>query len=137
MAVKRPAKLRVLVNPDDTRKLILPDGIPETMEQLMDEVRKVCGLRRNFRLQNQDRDFGNALINLTSTAELVDLATIKIIPITDDSIQEITLTACDYVVSAESDDTIILSSPSSSVSTRTQMWPSEILIPTFSYDTEL
>lgn len=83
-AVKRPAKLQVILNPDDTRKLILPDGIPETMEQLMDEVRKVCGLNENFRLQYHDRDFGDALVNLTSTAQLEDLATVMVIPITDD-----------------------------------------------------
>ncbi|XP_032379998.1 uncharacterized protein LOC116694379 [Etheostoma spectabile] len=72
MAVKRPAKLQVILNPDDTRKLILPDGIPESMEQLMDEVRKVCGLSGNLRLQYQDRDLlvnRDALVNLTSTAE--------------------------------------------------------------------
>lgn len=77
-----PAKFRIILNPDDTRKLILPDGIPETMEQLMDEVRKVCCLNGEFRLQYQDKDFGDALVNLTSTAELEDLTTIKVIPIT-------------------------------------------------------
>ena len=91
MADKRPAKLRVILNPDDTWKLILPDGIPKSMEQLMDEIRKVSGLNGNLRLQYQDRDFGDALVNLTFTAELEDLATVKVIPITDDS-QVITLT---------------------------------------------
>ena len=42
MAVKMPAKLQMILNPDDTRKLVLPNGIPETMAQLTDEVRKVC-----------------------------------------------------------------------------------------------
>ena len=42
MTVKTPAKLQILLNPDDTRKLVLPNGIPETMVQLTDEVRKVC-----------------------------------------------------------------------------------------------
>uniref|UniRef100_A0A3B4YDX4 PB1 domain-containing protein n=1 Tax=Seriola lalandi dorsalis TaxID=1841481 RepID=A0A3B4YDX4_SERLL len=137
MAVKRPGKLRVILNPDDTRKLILPDGIPKTMEQLMNEVRNVCGLNGNFRLQYQDKDFGDALVNLTSTAELEDLATIKVIPIADDSSQEVILTFCDGFASTQSDDTELLSTPSSSASTRTQMWPREFLIPTFSYDTEL
>lgn len=50
MAVTRPARLQVILNPDDSRKLVLANGIPETMEQLMDEVRKVCGLNGNFRL---------------------------------------------------------------------------------------
>ncbi len=134
MAAKRPAKLQVILTPDDTRKLVLPDGIPGTMEQLMDEVRKVCGFKGNLRLQYQDRDFGDALVNLTSTAELEDLATLKVIPLTDDCNQG---SVCDDLVSTQSDDTELLSIPSSSVSTRTQMWPGEFLIPTFSYDTEL
>lgn len=137
MAVRQPAKLRVILNPDDTRKLILPEGIPETMEQLMNEVRKVCGLNGNFRLQYQDKDFGDALVNLTSTAELDDLATIKVIPVADDGSQEILLTFCNDFLSTQSDDTELLSTPSSSASTRTQMWPREFPIPVFSYDTEL
>ncbi|KAF7642129.1 hypothetical protein LDENG_00264180 [Lucifuga dentata] len=137
MAEKKPAKLRVILNPDDSRKLILPGGIPETMEQLMDEVRKVCGINGNLRLQYQDKDFGDALVNLTFTAELEDLATIKVIPITDDYSQGSNLTGCDDFLSTQSDDMELLSTPSSSVSTRTQMWPREFPIPPFSYDTEL
>ncbi|XP_068567851.1 uncharacterized protein [Cebidichthys violaceus] len=137
MAEKRPAKLRVILNPDDTRKLILPDGIPETIEQLLDEVRKVCELNGHFRLQYQDRDFGDALVNLTSTAELEDLTTVKVIPITDDCSEGFNITASNESVCTQSDDTEILSSPSSTVSTRTQMWPRVFPIPTFSYDTEL
>lgn len=105
MAVKRPAKLRVILNPDDTSKLILPDGIPETMEQLMEEVRKVCGLNGKLRLLYQDRDFGDALVNLTSTADLDDLATVKVIPITNDCSPGFNLTVCDDFVSTQSDDT--------------------------------
>ena len=62
---RRTAKLRVILNPDDTRKLILPGGIPERVEQLINQVRKVCGVNCNVRLQYQDRDFGGALVNLT------------------------------------------------------------------------
>ncbi|KAI9514765.1 hypothetical protein NQZ68_030955 [Dissostichus eleginoides] len=110
MAVKTPARLRILLKPDDTRKLVLPNGIPETMAQLTVEVRKVCEISGGFRMQYQDRDFGNALVNLTSTADLVDLATIKVIPIPDDGVQ---------TPHEEADNADILSTPSSSVSTRT------------------
>ncbi|XP_078025314.1 uncharacterized protein LOC117251126 [Epinephelus lanceolatus] len=134
MAEKGPAKLQVILNPDDTMKLILPGGIPETVEELINQVMKMCGLNGNFRLQYQDRDFGDALVNLTSTTELENLATIKVIPVTDDSPA---IPVCDEVESTQTDDTELLSSPSSSVSTRTQMWPREFPIPTFSYDTEL
>ncbi|XP_056277356.1 uncharacterized protein LOC130198234 [Pseudoliparis swirei] len=37
----------------------------------------------------------------------------------------------------QSDDTELLSSPSSTVSTRTQLWPRVFPIPTFSYETEI
>ncbi|KAI9514763.1 hypothetical protein NQZ68_030953 [Dissostichus eleginoides] len=110
MAVKTPARLRILLKPDDTRKLVLPNGIPETMAQLTVEVRKVCEISGGFRMQYQDRDFGDALVNLTSTADLVDLATIKVIPIPDDGVQ---------TPHEEADNADILSTPSSSVSTRT------------------
>lgn len=59
---------KVILRPDDTRKLILPQGIPETMEQLMNEVKKSCELNGNFRLQYQDKDFGDALVNLEDLA---------------------------------------------------------------------
>ena len=73
-------------------------------------------------------------MNLTSTAELEDFATIKVIPLTDD---DQTIPVCDDLVSTETDDTELPSSPSSSVSPRTQMWPREFPIPTFTYDPEL
>ena len=47
MAVGSPAKLLVILNSDDTRTLILLDGIPETMEQFMDKIMDVCGLNGN------------------------------------------------------------------------------------------
>ncbi|XP_067353940.1 uncharacterized protein [Channa argus] len=137
MAKKGPAKLRVILNPDDTQKLILPQGIPETMEELMSEVRKVCGLSGTFRLQYQDKDFGDALVNLTSTAELEDLATVKVILVTEDSRQTFDHSVQDESISVNTDDTELLSSPSSSISIRTQMWPRDFPIPTLSYDTEL
>ncbi|CAL9698769.1 unnamed protein product [Knipowitschia caucasica] len=130
-------KFRIFLKPDDTRKLILPDGIPKSMEKLMDEVRNVCGLNGEFRLQYQDKDFGDAFINLTSTAELEDLTTIKVVPITDECSISVLEDAQSLPSSSFTDDTEIMSSPSSSVSTRSETWPREFLIPKFSLDTEL
>lgn len=76
-------------------------------------------------------------MNLTSTKELEDLATVKVISVTDDNSQGCNLTVCDDLVSTQSDGTEILSSPSSSGSLRTRMWPREFPVPTFSYETEL
>lgn len=136
MSGRRPAKLLIILSPDDTRKVILPDGIPKSMGHLSDKINKVCKLTVNIRLLYQDKDFGDALVSLTSTAELHDLSTVKVIPITD-CIQEANPAVFEDFVSSHSDDTEILSSPSSSVSTRTQMWAREFPISTFSYDTEL
>ena len=73
-------------------------------------------------MQYQDRDIGDALVNLTSTADLEDLTTIKVIPIPDDGVQEYNFTVCEEAASAQSDNTDILSTPSSSGSTRTRIW---------------
>ena len=58
MAERRPAKLRVILNPDDTRKLILLGGIPETVEELINQVRKVCGLNGNVAMVAMDGNSG-------------------------------------------------------------------------------
>ncbi|KAK7907177.1 hypothetical protein WMY93_015789 [Mugilogobius chulae] len=113
--------------------MFLPTGIPETVEELIDHVRMLCSVEGNFRLQYQDRDFDNALVNLTSTSELNDCSTIKVIPLDIPQDSEITSDE----ISLASSDTEMLSSPSSSVAGRTKMWPRVFVIPTFSYDTEL
>lgn len=82
--------------------------------RLRDKVRNVCGLKGNFRLQYQDRDFGDTLVNSTSTAELDNLAPVKVITLTEDFSQGLNLTGND--VSTQGDDTELLSTPSRSVS---------------------
>ncbi|CAM4573558.1 unnamed protein product [Leuciscus chuanchicus] len=83
MAGKASAKLLVILSPEDSRKLLLPNGIPESVEELNDNVRKDCGLNGKFRLQYQDRDFGDAFVNLTQTGELDHFGTLKVIPLPD------------------------------------------------------
>ncbi|KAK7886837.1 hypothetical protein WMY93_026458 [Mugilogobius chulae] len=133
MTGRQAAKLRVILNSDNSVKMFLPTGIPETVEELIDHVRMLCSVEGNFRLQYQDRDFDNALVNLTSTSELNDCSTIKVISLDVPQDSEITSDE----ISLASSDTEMLSSPSSSVSGRTKMWPRVFVIPTFSYDTEL
>lgn len=142
MAGKRAAKLLVFLSQDDKRKLLLPNGIPESMDQLVDDVRGACGLRGNFRIQYQDKDFGDTFVNLTSTGELEDLCTIKVIPLPDEDAPPaqtaVNVSLCsDDAVSVDTDDTLILSSPSSGHSSRAKQWPKEFPIPSFSYDTEV
>lgn len=143
MAQNKTAKLLVHLRDEDRRKLILPDGIPGTMEELLVNVRDTCGIRGNFRLQYQDKDFG-AFVNLTNIGDLENLGTIKVISSPDEGAAAAAQTTeldqcCDEsssTCSTETDSTILLSSPES-VSSRTQPWPKVFPIPVFSYDTEL
>jgi len=147
MSGRRPAKLLVIVGEDDSRKLLLPDGIPESVDELSKKVREAFGLNCRFRLQYLDKDFGDVFVNLMDTGELQSLGTLKIIPLpdedsftaqTNDLTQMTNDDALSSVDSGDTDDTIILSPPGSeTVSTRNQQWPKEFNIPRFSYDTEL
>lgn len=67
MAGKQFAKLLVILSQDDSRKLLLPHGIPESVDELIEKVREACGLNGKFRLQYQDKDFGDVFVNLTNT----------------------------------------------------------------------
>lgn len=110
----------------------LRKGIPNSLEELIDEVKNACGLQGYIRLQYKDTDFGNIFVNLTSTAVIKDLTILKVIQIDPDStvvlypvdpsvssIPLVGLDSDDSSVSAHTDDTILLSSPSSD-SLRTQ-----------------
>uniref|UniRef100_A0A8C5A1T8 Uncharacterized protein n=1 Tax=Gadus morhua TaxID=8049 RepID=A0A8C5A1T8_GADMO len=140
MAHSTTARLKVILGDNNIEKLTLPNGIPESLDDLIGTIRSTFGLKCSLKLQYMDQDFGNDFFNLNSTAELQDLGTIKVIQQTT----LISATASSASVSSESDDcvslasndTILLSSPES-LSSRTKQWPEEFPIPQFSYDTEL
>uniref|UniRef100_A0A9J7Z8C0 TAFA chemokine like family member 5 n=1 Tax=Cyprinus carpio carpio TaxID=630221 RepID=A0A9J7Z8C0_CYPCA len=134
MSGRISAKLLVIVSQDDSRKLLLPDGIPESVDEFIEKVREAFGLNGRFSLQYQDKDFGDVFVNLTNPGELQSLGTLKIISLPDkDSFTAQTNggtqsdDALSSVGSGDTDDTIILSSPGSeTVSTRNQQWPKEL-----------
>lgn len=114
----------------------------------IDEGENACELEGYIRLQYKDADFGNIFVNLTSTTVIKDLTILKVVQLdpesttvtlypVDPSVSSIPfgLDSDDSSVSAHTDDTILLSSPSSD-SLRTQQWPKLFPIPHFSYDTE-
>ena len=54
--------LRILVGGDhDSRKRILESRIPKSVDELCHKIKNVFGLTEPFRLQYQDKDFGNTL----------------------------------------------------------------------------
>ena len=148
MTEDTPVRLLVILSDDSSVRMELHNGIPNSLEELIDEVKNACGLGGFIRLQYKDTDFGNMFVNLTPTTVIKDLAVLKLIQLDPDStvvlyaldppgssIPLVGLDSDDSSVSAHTDDTILLSSPSSD-SLRTQQWPRQFPIPRFSYDTE-
>lgn len=140
MADSTPARLKVILGENNIEKLSLPNGIPESLDDLLSKLKTFFGLKGDVRLQYMDQDFGNDFFNLNSTTQLQDLGTIKVIHqktntplnIATDTTSSSSL-ECDGNVSLASDDTIILSSPES-VSSRAKQWPADFPIPQFSYE---
>ncbi|XP_028461691.1 uncharacterized protein LOC114573615 [Perca flavescens] len=79
MAGSTPARLKMILGENNIEKLTLPNGIPESLDDLLSTIKTTFGLKGNLRLQYMDRDFGNDFFNLSSTTELQDLGTIKVI----------------------------------------------------------
>ena len=123
----------------------LRQGIPNSLEDLIDEVKNACGLQGHIRLQYKDTEFGNIFVNLTSTTVIKDLTILKVVQLDCDATTLVlypvdpllmsTLDSDQSSMSASTDDTILLSSPSLD-SLRTQQWPKVFSIPRFSFDTE-
>ncbi|XP_054888689.1 uncharacterized protein LOC129361694 [Poeciliopsis prolifica] len=77
MASSKPARLKVILGESNTEKLTLPNGIPDSLDDLLSKVKDTFGLKTNIRLQYMDKDFGNDFFNLSSTSDLEDLGTVK------------------------------------------------------------
>lgn len=145
-----PIRLLVILNEDSSIRMELHEGIPNSLEELINKVKHACGLDRNIRLQYKYIDFGSMFVNLTTTAAIKDLTILKVIQLDPDSttvilcpvdrsvsnISSFGLDSDDSSVSAHTNDTILLSSGSSD-SLRTQQWPQVFPIPRFSYDTDV
>ncbi|XP_048024756.1 sterile alpha motif domain-containing protein 3 isoform X2 [Megalobrama amblycephala] len=163
--VSHPAKLRIILQDHDIRKLDLPHGIPGSVNELEYIVRKTFGLAGNFTLHYKDPDFGEEYFSLTSTSEIKDKDTIKVIHIVEPPTLTLTFTNVDNSIKSASKtsiqtsassvytsvtsilpsnsssspgslDTSILSSPEHKTQ-RSQRWPTVFPVPRFAYDTEL
>ncbi|XP_041949691.1 uncharacterized protein LOC121709989 isoform X3 [Alosa sapidissima] len=152
-------KLRIILQDHDIRKLDLPHGIPGTVAELESIVKETFELNGNFTLHYKDAGFGDEYFSLTSTSELQDKDTIKVIHVVEPPTYTLTFTDLDSTIENEtsihtsdhpsvtsispnsscstgSADTVILSSPEHTTR-RSQCWPTEFPIPRFAYDTEL
>lgn len=136
--------LRIIFGENNSQRLILPNGLPATVPELVEHIKRQCGVQSDFRLQFMDVEFGNEFTNLTSVSEIEDKSTIKLIfdsglPCTPHHPHSTPATSCcsdDSSLSCASLDTDILISPESAAS-RSSGWPLVFHVPKFPYDCEL
>ncbi len=154
--------LRVILEEHNIQKLKLPTEIPNTVEDLVSIVTETFQLHGEIGLLYQDKHFDNEFFSVTSTADLYDKATVKVIlkeptitldlhPILESSTlssvstypastTETDICPADHDASSEvsnyasssSSDTIILPD-----SCRSAAWPVPFQVPEFSRDIEL
>ncbi|XP_026017031.1 uncharacterized protein LOC113018186 isoform X1 [Astatotilapia calliptera] len=142
------AKLRIIFGEDDVHKLLLPAGIPSTLQDLNDVLRETFDITGPFTVMYQDMDFDGQFFTLTSIEEVQDKANLKVVK-TEPVILSLTTVDMSEVespvpLSTEASssssvcDTILLSSPDESgPSYRSKPWPFKFEIPDFSYDIDL
>lgn len=65
-----PVKLRIILGENDSQRLILPDVMPETLIELIQKIKRQCGVDGDFRLQFMDVEFGNEFTNLVSMSDI-------------------------------------------------------------------
>ncbi|KAL2093349.1 hypothetical protein ACEWY4_010661 [Coilia grayii] len=154
--MSRPAQLRVLIKDGDVRKLTLPCGIPETVETLRAIIQETFQLDGDFSVMYEDKDFGNEYFTLTSTADINDKSTIKIVkvestvtltfsPIAESELMSSTPRSSQDTpqcteVQHSTDDALSSSSRDTEIlpdSCRSDPWPLHFEIPKFSRDVEL
>lgn len=128
-----------------SQRLILSNGLPQSVSELMEEVEQQCGLTNSFRLQFMDPLFNNDFMNLTSTSEVQNRGTIKVVNFSEPAILQSAPSpagCCSPSTSSYSGvsslDTDILSTDSQSEqSTSRSFWPAKFCVPQFSFDSEL
>ncbi|XP_024658714.2 uncharacterized protein LOC112430002 [Maylandia zebra] len=164
--MSHPAKLRIILKEHNIQKLDLPHGIPGTVEELESIVKETFEVDGKFTLHYKDADFGEEYFSLTSTGDIKDKDTLKVVQIiepptitltfsdvdssfksasetlvnasaiSETSVSETSSVSCGTSCSSGSQDTVILSSPEH-LSRRFQRWPTNFSVPRFAYDTEL
>ncbi|KAL7407602.1 hypothetical protein ABVT39_010973 [Epinephelus coioides] len=73
-----PAFLKVILRDNSTQRMTFQNGLLGSINELVNEVQRQCGLNFNFRLQFMDALFGNEFMNQSSMDEVQDRGTIRI-----------------------------------------------------------
>ncbi len=131
-----PVKLRIVFGANNAEKLTIESGMPKSVEDLSNEIKRQFDIEGDIRLQYMDSDFDNNFVNLNQISDIQDKSTVKVIPLSDASdVSQGCSNQSGEDTSSSSNDTIILSSPDSA--TARSQWPKEFKIPTFPYDVEM
>ncbi|KAI4813209.1 hypothetical protein KUCAC02_024552, partial [Chaenocephalus aceratus] len=148
-SISRLKETHSYLAPEVVKRLTLPHGLPVSVDDLKDEVKKQCGLEGNFRLQFIDSLFGNEFLNLTSMTEVVDKGTLRVCDVSRPTAilndhERSAVAVLNPQMSYALNDSSSLSSgyvdtdvqSIESTSTRSS-WPAVFHVPKFSYDVEL
>lgn len=131
-----PVKLWIVFGANNAEKLTLESGMPKSVEDLSNGIKRRFEIEGDIRLQYMDHDFDNNFVNLNQINDIQDKSTVKVILLTDaSSVSQGCLHQSGEDTSSSSFDTIILSSPDSA--TARSQWPTEFQIPKFPYDVEM
>lgn len=80
MAAKEKLTMRVIFSEGDIRKMMMTPG-PNTVDDLINWLKRSVQPDYNFSLQYVDPEFNNALCNLTNISDLPEKPTIQIVPV--------------------------------------------------------
>ena len=142
-----PAKLRIILEDGDIRKLVLPLGIPSSLQDLHDVIQETFNIPGAFNVMYEDMDFGGQFFTVSSIDEVQDKITLKLVfaqPIIL-ALSPVEVSDAESLVPEQSSDTSsgsqdtipLSSSDESGQSFRSQPWPAKFPVPAFSYDVHI
>ena len=144
------AKLCVIID-DQIKKLVLPSGIPATVQELQSVVKDIFGISEDFSLQYFDSEFEDSF-TLHRNDQIKHKVTVKVVCVTPVVLNLAPLdesfgspsgqlsTDCDSYVESVVSSLVqqhLLRTPFFSVGKRPQPWPKQFPIPQFAYETEM
>lgn len=152
-------RLRIILGDDSIHKLVLPNGLPGEVGDLITVIADTFNVEGEISLLYEDQSFCNQLFSLTNTSDLCDMATVKVVikeptvvldfssidasgglsPLlaetssmnTSLDVSEVLPDTSDDGASLSSQDTLILPK-----SYRSTTWPVPFKVPDFSKDVE-
>ncbi len=132
--------LRVILGENDAQKVKLQNGVPCSLAELKNEIQTQCNLLGEIRLQIMDPDF-NEFVNLTSTTDVQNKSTLKVMKLCDSLAVSPSPSSCDTdILSSRSSSEASSSSsldPQELTSNTRSSWPTCFVVPRFSYDAEI